>query len=603
MKPRILLLSTLIAALFPDYASAIGLGQIVLHSRVGEPLRAEVPIIAAAGEPIDTACFSLANIPGADLPVVSNARVRLARNGSDARLIITGNRPLAEPVFIVALRAHCGIDLQRDYVLMPPPPVSLAMADGQEAPTQAAASPPSRKASRNFVDYRAQDGETLVTIAEARLPGDPAGQQRLLAALERANPNLTADQPLAYDTAVRIPNPRNNTAAKDRSESLAAQSSPAADAAPPAPRPKRTPVKAAPAPTGGADRLVLGAPPDELAAGEKAAPRRPGNAEMEERMLKLETTLQLLNQEVEKLNSALTLTTEALEAQHKLQTAQALQAPPSSVAPTVDAAVAKPVRIESRESSNWVELLTSALVGGGIAVGIAHLLGRRNRRLDEEDVLPALNGYRREVQPSPPPPSSTVKEQAPASAPPSNFAPAPLAAGGVDIPLETEEDEKTRPGSVAVSYDDGNSALELAEIMLSFGRLRGAADTLAQYIEENTPDNIQPWSMLLDLYRRGDMREEFESLAAPMRRRFNVHVPSWDDSSTPVSGLKSIEDYAHIIWRITNSWGSQECMDYLHDLVHDNRAGTRSGFPLEVVEEIVLLMRTLEEGYDTKRPD
>lgn len=601
MKPRTLLLSALISTLFPDYALAIGFGQIVLHSRVGEPLRAEVPIIGTAGEPIDTACFSLANIPGADLPVVSNARVRLAKNGSEARVVITGNRPLAEPVFIVGLRAHCGIDLQRDYVLMPPPPVSLAMADSQEAPAQAAAASPQRKATRNFVDYRAQEGETLVTIAEARLPGDPAAQQRLLAAMERANPNLAADQPLAGDTAIRIPNQRSNAAPKERREALAARSSPEADAAPPPARPKRPPVKAAPAPSGGGDRLVLGAPPDELAAGEKAAPRRPGNAEMEERMLKLEMTLQLLNQEVEKLNTALTLTTEALEAQNKLQAAQALQAPSGSATPTIEAAVAKPVRIESRENSNWVELLTSALLGGGIAVGIAHLLGRRHRRLDEDDVLPALNSYRREAPPSAEN-TSTSLERAPATAPADNFAPAPPAAGGVDIPLDIAEDATTKPGNVAVSYDDGNSALELAEIMLSFGRLRGAAETLAQYIEDNTPDNIQPWSMLLDLYRRGDMPEEFEKLAGSMRRRFNVHVPAWDDSGTPVSGLKSIEDYAHIIWRIGNSWGSQECMDYLHDLVHDNRAGTRSGFPLEVVEEIVLLMRTLEEGYEVKRP-
>jgi hypothetical protein len=38
-------------------------------------------------------------------------------------------------------------------------------------------------------------------------------------------------------------------------------------------------------------------------------------------------------------------------------------------------------------------------------------------------------------------------------------------------------------------------------------------------------------------------------------------------------------------------------MDYLYDLVHDNRDGQRSGFPLEVVEEIVLLMLVLEEAY------
>jgi hypothetical protein len=121
------------------------------------------------------------------------------------------------------------------------------------------------------------------------------------------------------------------------------------------------------------------------------------------------------------------------------------------------------------------------------------------------------------------------------------------------------------------------------------------------HIEENSPDNIQPWTLLLDLYRRSDMRAEFESLATTMRGRFNVRIPSWDESPPPVSGLKSLEDYGHIVWRITNCWGEQECMDYLCELVHDNRAGNRSGFPLEVIEEIALLMRTLEEGYGLRR--
>jgi len=42
-------------------------------------------------------------------------------------------------------------------------------------------------------------------------------------------------------------------------------------------------------------------------------------------------------------------------------------------------------------------------------------------------------------------------------------------------------------------------------------------------------------------------------------------------------------------------------MDYLYQLVHDNRAGQRSGFPLEVVEEIVLLLLVLEAAYGLQR--
>ena len=42
-------------------------------------------------------------------------------------------------------------------------------------------------------------------------------------------------------------------------------------------------------------------------------------------------------------------------------------------------------------------------------------------------------------------------------------------------------------------------------------------------------------------------------------------------------------------------------MDYLNNLIHDNRDGQRAGFPLEVVEEIVLLLLILESAYGLRR--
>ncbi|MGB4854740.1 MAG: hypothetical protein WBP37_04240, partial [Candidatus Dechloromonas phosphoritropha] len=57
----------------------------------------------------------------------------------------------------------------------------------------------------------------------------------------------------------------------------------------------------------------------------------------------------------------------------------------------------------------------------------------------------------------------------------------------------------------------------------------------------------------------------------------------------------------HVITRLTATWGTQNCLDYLYRLVHDNREGQRSGFPLEVVEEIVLLMLILESAYGLER--
>lgn len=102
MKSTTLHLSTLSAAFLAALpAWAIGFGDIVMHSRIGEPLRAEVPIKAEPGEDIESSRFSLAALDGSDLPVVSTARTKLVRNGDNYRLQITGSKPVSEPIFLV----------------------------------------------------------------------------------------------------------------------------------------------------------------------------------------------------------------------------------------------------------------------------------------------------------------------------------------------------------------------------------------------------------------------------------------------------------------------------------------------------------------------
>ncbi|PKO34271.1 MAG: hypothetical protein CVU34_09685 [Betaproteobacteria bacterium HGW-Betaproteobacteria-7] len=589
----------LIAALFSGNALALGFGDIVLLSRIGEPLRAEVPILAVNGEAVEGACFSLAAIRSSDLPVISSARFRLQRSGSNLTLTITGTQPIAEPVFVIGLRAHCGIDLQRDYVLMPSPPMLLAEAETSAPTIRAAPVSPTTRKARNFREWTARRGDTLESIAEAQSGGNLPEQRRLLAAMKRANPDLVEYEALAEGRNIRIPL-LSRSPAESSVRPAAASRSTADEMPPPPPRPKKQPVakpKAESPPvaaaTGGPDRIVLGAAPDEIRPEVKPSLAKASAGDVEERMLKLETTLHLLNQEVEKLNTALALTTEALVAQQRLMTAQSLQTPSSDTAAL--RAAPPPPAPPATASGNWLELLLSALIGGGIAAGLAHFVTRRKttRMSDELSLTKVTHAA---------PPANVAAERVPLPhQADESVRPAPPPAPVVDIPLDAAPADDERSNAVNVDFNDGNSALELAEIMLSFGRIRGAAETLAMHIEENSPENIQPWTMLLDLYRRSDMRAEYESLATTMRGRFNVRIPSWDETTTPVSGLKSLEDYAHIVWRITNCWGEQECMDYLCELVHDNRAGNRSGFPLEVIEEIALLMRTLEEGYGLRR--
>jgi len=593
MIPARFKLGTLAALLLSTQAQAIGFGEIVLHSRIGEALRAEVPVLLAEGEKIaSTACFSLPPLAGSDLPVVTSARTQLVRSGNKYLLQISGSRPLAEPIFVIGLRAACGFDLQRDYTLMPAEPLMKAEIS---PPPVAAAAPPlnTPRRPRNYAAWQAAEGDTLESIAESLTPDNMAQRQRALSALKRANPDLPPGQAMAGGQVFRMPNIRQPRPAEG--EQTSRPRPPRANeqqrlAPPPAPS------SAVSGGTGAGDRIVLGAPPEEPVATPNQPLPRGSMAEMEERMLRLETTLHQLNQEVDKLNKVLELTAETMAAQQKLQMAQALQSRPTAENGPAIRHNAPPAA-NAEQQNNWLELLFSALIGGGIAAGLAHLFSRRRNQATLEQLIPKTPAS------SVTPPGPVPVDQAPGSLQDSQAARESIPPNtAVDIPLDDISAISLAPEAVAVDFNETASALELAEIMLSYGRIKGAAETLARHVELNAPDNVQPWLMLLDLYRRADMRTEFDALSQRTREKFNMHIPDWDTSSVPASGLKALEDYAHITWRLVSQWGKQECMDYLYDLIHDNRAGQRFGFPLEIVEEIALLMRILEAGYDLKRP-
>jgi hypothetical protein len=169
-----------------------------------------------------------------------------------------------------------------------------------------------------------------------------------------------------------------------------------------------------------------------------------------------------------------------------------------------------------------------------------------------------------------------------------------------------------------------NPVMELAEIMLSFGRVKGAAQALQEYIDGNPKQALQPWIKLLDVYRMAGMREEFEAIAANLNQHFNVEILMWDtpmpgaekvdlafeplefdeihsETPPPPTGMQkalTIENIPHIRDRLVQTWRTPACLDYLYQLLRDNRGGTRSGFTLPVVQELLFMIELLE--FDTK---
>jgi hypothetical protein len=172
--------------------------------------------------------------------------------------------------------------------------------------------------------------------------------------------------------------------------------------------------------------------------------------------------------------------------------------------------------------------------------------------------------------------------------PPAEMSPAPSAAPPVvETPVEPEA---ILAGKLAEKPDE---TLELAEIMLSMGLAQGAAQTLVEHIRNNPREALFHWLKLLEIYRTSGHRSDFKNAAEQLRQHFNIQAEDWTSGSH--SATPTLEDYPRVATQLTELWPQPaDCIDYLLELLSDNRGGTRAGFPQPVAEEILLLMQVLK---------
>ena len=147
-----------------------------------------------------------------------------------------------------------------------------------------------------------------------------------------------------------------------------------------------------------------------------------------------------------------------------------------------------------------------------------------------------------------------------------------------------------------------NPVMELADIMLSFGRVKGAAQALQEFIDHNPEEALQPWIRLMDVYRMAGMRTEFECVASNLNQHFNVEVQGWEAAAAEVRGEagtiaerpQSLEDMPRLATAVIDLWDSGDVVGYLYQLLRDNRGGQRQGFAMPVVDDILFLIELKE---------
>jgi len=227
---------------------------------------------------------------------------------------------------------------------------------------------------------------------------------------------------------------------------------------------------------------------------------------------------------------------------------------------------------------NWP--LIGAILGGSALVAGALLFRRRQL----QPVSPSR--WRDSINPAPI--ADTLRETAHTGA-------ATAIEEDVHFPADMRDAANT------IGVHEHESAIDLAEIMLSFGRVKEAARTLEEFIQTNPKQSPEPWLKLIDIYRQAGMKTEFVETAQRFSKSFNASTAKWEQKDEE-NAMRSIADFPHLQKKIVDTWGTQECLNYLYLLLQEKRQGERAGFPLTVLDEVMTLVSILENDGSLTAP-
>jgi len=570
---------------FSDGVAAIGFGELRGQPALGERPRLEIDLLGAERQSLDASCFRLVQpLDAGDLPWLAKASLSI-RKATPPVLEIRSEIPLREPILQLAVQMTCGVEVSREYMLLASP-----LRDGV-TPV------PDRPLARN-VPLRSPIADTSpvtrphpvandrLEVAPRRLPPQRAERRRVSAGLPDrliVSGGMDGGEP-----SLRL-----------ATELLAWSGSTAEGKE--------------------AQREIFRLEYRMLMALHEQVTTQMATAEklrnMEGMLNELQQRTSEFTQRVEQSSAPVASPTSKVD----LPATQS-SSPVSAIPTRKLAAVAEP----SSGLSEWslYGILLGAFLGLGGWLAWKNYRERWQSHVEDEDLVtfpefeidPKRDDEREEfggvdlsVEPSVMGKPMQVDVELDAG----EHGQAQDTAARESAPSPHDSLMSINAASVDEHFE-ANPVMELADIMLSFGRVKGAAQALQEYIDNSPQEALQPWIRLMDVYRMAGMKAEFETVAANLNKNFNVEIQQWDPA-TSLSGNQtidlvlddvaqqpvaprpeSLEDMPRIIGMVCELWPTGDVIGYLYQLLRDNRGGKRLGFTLPVVEEILFLVELKE---------
>jgi pilus assembly protein FimV len=524
-------LALLLGALWGNAWSA-GFGELVVRSRLGEPLRAEITVRATPEELrslsariADPDYFRQVGVPYS--PLVQQIDAKLVRDGSRAKIVLSSRVPVREPFVNVLLDMNWSSGrLVREFPILLDPPEVAAPARPVPVAGRDVALEPSRGApvtQRQPDRWTVRSGETLYGIARQVAPAGTSPEQTLVA-LWRANPDafiggdvnrLKAGATLRTPSAEEI---RQISLAEarallrsqtPRAARVAAQESAKAPEGLEEQVDKGAVVAREDLEQGSAaqpeDRLKVGASPEPMAEGETPAPPSPEVSALQETLAASEAALDEANERIVRLEAEIARLQKLVETQN------------ASLARLQEQVERM---TEAEKGSMWSTVLP--WFGGALAALAAALGWSAYRRRREAQALPA---------PAPEPLHAPTLSAAAAASTLEHSGPVTESGRAVTSGQNIDTSsilgtDFTQVAFNALHADEGVDPVAEAEVYLAYGRDPQAEEILLDALKQ-TPQRAAIYLKLLEVYaKRGD-RAKFDQYLRTLSGLTGEQGPDW----------------------------------------------------------------------------
>lgn len=202
--------------LMTEPVAAFSVGDATLHSSLGQPLRASIPLAFQSAdelEALDTLRATLAS-QGEALPP-GFLDVAVVNAGTGRQLLLTSRQPLLEPAATVALRVSMrGVSIVREFALLPDPVETPSAKPARTEPPAAIVPPPALPAAITPLEAPAavRAAPAVAVIESSPSVEAPAAVATPWRRARRAAPRMPVPEeiPPAPAAAVEIASPAAN---------------------------------------------------------------------------------------------------------------------------------------------------------------------------------------------------------------------------------------------------------------------------------------------------------------------------------------------------------------------------------------------------------